>query len=206
MGSDPNHRRLDVTAPVPPAALRAGFVLTLTGCALALGACGSGSGDPASASSSDNDRETAQLKLQECLRKQGAELPRPPENPGSGSQTFTPSAAQRQKVEKAMNGACKEYREKAFGNISAEDRQEMRDRMVKFSSCMRKHGIDIPEPPGPGEGGARRFSMRQSPKLDKATAACRKLLPNNGQPRRGGPGGPGGGPDIQIGPPPGSGQ
>jgi hypothetical protein len=194
-------------APSPPGAIRAGFALTLVASALALGACGSSGDDSANAASSDSDRDTAQLKLQECLRKNGVDLPRRTDSGsggGQGAQIRRPSAADQQKMRKAMDGPCKALREKAFGNISAEDRQEMRDRMVKFTSCMRKHGVDLPEPPGPGGGGGpRNFSLRKSPKLDKATAACRKLLPRDG---RGGPGGPGGGPNIQIGPPPGGSQ
>lgn len=183
----------------PPGALRAGFVLTLAASALALGACGSSSGgDSADASSSDSDRDTAQLKLQECLRKNGVDLPRPQAGGQGSTNMRRPSTAERQKVRKAMDGPCKKYQQAAFGDVTEEDRQEMRDRMVKFSSCMRKHGIDIPEPRE--GGGPRSFSMRQSPKLDKATEACRKLLPEGGGPR--GPGGPGGGPQIQIGPAP----
>jgi hypothetical protein len=185
----------------PPGALRAGFVLTIAVSALAIAACGSG-GSPSNASSSDSDRETAQLRLQECLRKNGVTPPSPPSKSQGQSSVGPPSAAERQKVQKAMEGPCKKYRQAAFGNITAADRQAMRDRMVKFSSCMRKHGIDIPAPT-PG-GGPRNFSMRQSPKLDKATEACRKLLPQGG--RRGPGGGPGGGPQVQIGPPPGSGK
>jgi hypothetical protein len=182
--------------------VRTGFVLILAGSALALGACGSsgGSGGSADASSSDSDQETAQLKLQECLRRNGVDLP----GPGSGSsggapRIARPSAAERQKVQKALSGPCKKYQQKAFGNISKEDREEMRDRMVKFSSCMRKHGVDLPDGrPGQGEA-AVRFDA-DNPKFRKAQEACRKLLP-----RPPGGGGRGDGPRIMIGPGPGSG-
>jgi hypothetical protein len=177
---------------------RAGFAcaLMLVLSAAALGACG-GSGSKDATASSDNSREAqerARLQLTACLRKQGVDLPdRPGQGAGGGG---APSQIDRQKVEKAMQGPCKKYQQKAFGNFSAEDRAEMRDRMVKFSACMREHGVDLPDP-GSG-GGAQTFRFdRDDPKVSKATEACRDKLPQGG---RGGPGvtlGPGGPPPGQ---------
>src|SRR5690242_15741776 len=130
-------------------AMRTFTSLMLAGCALALVACGSGSSGSSNASASDSDQDTAQLRLQECLRKNGAGPPRRPPSGGGGPSIGRPSAAERQKMQQALRGPCKKYAQKAFASITPEDREEMRDRMVKFASCMRKHGVDLPDP---GEG------------------------------------------------------
>jgi hypothetical protein len=179
-------------------ALRVGSLLLLAALALTIAACGSSKDSSSGASASD--RDTARLRLQDCLRKQGINLP----TPGQG-QNGPPRNFDRTKMQKAMQGPCKKYQQAAFGNISAKDRQEMRDRMVKFSSCMRQHGVDIPDIQ-PGQGGPpRRFNLN-SPKSQAAAKACQKLIPRPPGGGRGGPGGPGGGIGFQAGPPPGGSQ
>jgi hypothetical protein len=60
------------------------------------------------------------------------------------------------------------------------------DQAVKFAQCMRQHGVNMPDPK-PGAGG--RFGLQVEvkggagkQKLDTASQACRKLLPNGGRP------------------------
>ena len=172
--------------------------LALTALAVPLAACGGGGDEAASASDKEAERDAAQVRLQQCLREQGVELPRP----GKGDTTIVrPSAAERRRVENALRGPCKKHRDKAFGEVTEEDRQEMRDRMAKFSACMRREGVDMPDiRPGGGEQGVAIRANRNSPRFRKAEEKCRRLAP---RPPGGGPGGPGDGPRIQIGPPPG---
>jgi len=58
------------------------------------------------------------------------------------------------------------------------------DRMREFAKCMRDHGVDMPDPepnggpavramPADGDGG----------KMEKASEACKELLPNGGKPK-----------------------
>ncbi|MYS78665.1 hypothetical protein [Embleya scabrispora] len=57
-----------------------------------------------------------------------------------------------------------------------------RDQMVKFASCMREHGIDMPDPE-PGEGGAMRIggmaADEASSKTEEAMKACEKFQPKS---------------------------
>jgi len=170
--------------------------LALTALSLPLAACGGSGGDAATAADSAADRDAARVRLEQCLRKEGVDLP----EPGQAASQRRPGAGDRDKVRAALEGPCKKYQQEAFGDVSAEDRQEMRDRMVKFSACMRKQGVDIPDMrPGEAGGPPRRVNLN-SPRARKATEKCRDLLPT----RPGGQGGgQGGGPGIQIGPPPG---
>jgi hypothetical protein len=143
-----------------------------------LAACGGnsddGGGDNASSS---NDRDTARLKLQECLRKQGLEAP----GRGGGNGPLQASAAERRKLQDAIQGPCKEHAQGAFGEISEEQRQEFQDAFAKFSACMRKNGIDLPDiTPGEGPPAGGGGVNRNSAKFRKASEECRELLPNGG--------------------------
>jgi hypothetical protein len=152
---------------------------------LVLAACGSASTSTSSSASSADARDTARVKLQQCLREQGVDVP---DNPGGGGAVTRLSATDRTKLQQALQGTCKQYANGAFGQISDDQRQEFQDAFTKFSACMRKQGIDVPTPQlgsggGPPAGGG--FD-RSDPKVQAAAKSCQSLLPQGG---RGGPGG-----------------
>lgn len=155
---------------------------------LVLAACGSSSSSSSSASSADA-RDTARVKLQQCLRQQGVDVPDTPGGGGGGGARL--STTDRTKLQQALQGACKQYASGAFGQISDDQRQAFQDAFTKFSACMRKQGIDVPTPQ-PGSGGgppAGGGFNRSDPKVQAAAKSCQSLLPQRGA---GGPGGPGG--------------
>jgi hypothetical protein len=149
----------------------------------ALTACGSSGGDDGgSANASSTDRDTARLKLQECLRKQGIDVP---DQPG----VRRLSATERRKTQAALQGPCKKYAQDAFGDMTDEQRQELQDAFAKFAACMRQHGVDMPNiTPGQGPPAGGQRLNRNTPKFQAAAKACEKL-----RPQRPGGGGPGGG-------------
>jgi hypothetical protein len=150
---------------------------------LGLAACGSSS-NPASTNASAT-ADAARLKFAQCMRQHGVDIP---DNPGQGAQRGggfrqafqnTPRAT----IQAAMK-ACQKYRTQAFGNITPQQRQEFRDAFVKFAACMRRHGVDVPDPgtgggPGAGgpPGGRRGFFNRNDPTVQTALKACRSQLP-----------------------------
>jgi len=181
----------DSSIPTEEAAVRhiPAVLLTMLA-AVALSTCGSSSaGDDATAGQSAQDKqEEARARLESCLRKEGVDVR---ERPAGGGRS---SELEESKLRAAMEGPCRRYREQAFGNLTEDERQEMRDQMVKFASCMRKHGVDIPDPSS--QPTSVRID-RDDPKVREATDACRELMPNRG---RGGPGvmiGPGGPPEDE---------
>jgi hypothetical protein len=168
--------------------------------AFALAACGS-SDDTATAASDRDKAEKARQDFERCMRKQGIEVPGPstskgPSGGGSGPQIQRgPREFDTPQGRRALK-ACQKYLDAARPKLSAEDRAKFRDAFVKFSSCMRKAGIDVPPPPddaggGGGVGVRMRFNAKD-PRVQKAAESCRKLLPR-GVFQAGGPGGPGGG-------------
>lgn len=186
----------------PSFLLRGGMALAAVLSALSIAACGGSDDSQATASGASgggssataNDRDTARLKLQQCLRDQGIDLPRPGQGGGPAGRLANLSSSDRRKLQEAFDGPCKRYQQNAFGNISDEDRQEMQDRFQEFASCMRDHGVDLPDirpgQGGPPAGGDRGIDMND-PDVQEAQQACRDKLP------QGGPGGPGGGPGGQ---------
>ena len=92
------------------------------------------------------------------MRRNGVDLA-PTTSRGSGGGAATRIDGDSAAVRKATQ-ACDKYRKDAFGELTDEQRQEFRDAFAKFSSCMRKQGIEVPAPPaaggGSGGGGGRR--------------------------------------------------
>jgi hypothetical protein len=154
---------------------------------------GAGCGGSSSAATTKTaSQDAARLKFTQCMRDHGVNISDTPGQGGAGLQNTAQS-----KLRSAQR-ACRKYQQGAFGNVSASQRQEFQDAFAKFSSCMRQHGVDVPNPGsggGPGAGGAGGAGGqldRNDPKVQTAQKACQSKLPNGG---RGGPGGagPGGG-------------
>ena len=147
-------------------------------------ACGSDSdssdstnGSSGSSSSEENDQDAAQVRLRQCLRENGVDVP---DNPGQGGGGGgAPENFDREKLQEALDGPCKEYQTGAFGNISEEDRQEFQDSFQKFAQCMRDQGIDVPDMTageGPPAGGGGELDP-DDPDVQAATEQCRDELP-----------------------------
>lgn len=154
---------------------------------LALAACGSSSNSTDGAAASADARDTARLQLQACLRKQGVDIPSPGQGQGQGGGIRRLGGAQAQKVQKALQGPCKAYASKAFGNVTPQQRQEFQDQFAKFSACMRQHGVDIPTfTPGQGPPTGQRRINPNTPKFQTALKACQSVAPNRGGGGRGG--------------------
>jgi hypothetical protein len=162
--------------------------------AASVAAAGCGSDSPSAAgasgtSSADNQQDTARVKLQQCLRKAGVDLPAG--GGGGGGSGAQVSDADRQKVQAAMQGPCKSLQTQAFGNVTDAQRQEFQDAFTKFSACMRQQGVDVPDQSAGGGGGPPAGGNQldsSDPKVAAAMKACQDKLPQGA-----GGGGPGGG-------------
>jgi hypothetical protein len=154
------------------------------GAAVALGACGGGGGEEA-ASASSSDRQTEQdaaVKWAKCMRDNGIEVP----DPQVGERGIririradrdTPPA----KVERAQR-ECREHLRGAIKPPSEAERAKMRDAALKFAQCMRRNGVDMPDPDTSGDGLLFRVGPGEGPNRDSATfrraeRECRGLLP-----------------------------
>jgi len=179
---------------------RRAIVIALALAALAVGvaACG-GSSSPSNASVSGTQYQ-ARLNLAKCARSHGINIPDPSPNGGEIRGAGRALRQYPQAQIQAVMQACHQYLVQAFPqlNLSAAQRAQLQQQLVKFAECMRSHGVNIPDPqPGgplglPRFGGGFRSVDRNSPVFQSAAKACQSLRPQFG--RRGGGGGAGGGP------------
>ncbi|MBC6466705.1 hypothetical protein [Actinomadura alba] len=146
----------------------------LTSLALAgLTGCGSG-GEPdaqqkkgAGKGAAQADLRDMELKFAQCLRKQG--LPVPDPTPGGGLEF---GGGDRSKLEAARK-ACRQYDPK--GDIDRNDPAFI-DRVLKNQQCLRRHGIDAPDPQ-PGQPPRINLGPGDTEeKVEAARDACREEL------------------------------
>jgi hypothetical protein len=162
--------------------------------AVALAGCGK----PASAGatpSSKASNEQAMLQFTRCMRDHGANVQDAKANAGGGM-AFQIQGGDKGPLDAAMQ-ACQKYMPKAGGPPpDPAEMQKAFDRALKFSQCMRQHGVDMPDPKQ--ESGGISISQQgpggvdpQSKQFQDAQKACEQFF--------GPPGGKGGqGPSTQI--------
>jgi hypothetical protein len=121
------------------------FAIALS--AAALGACGGSDGDDTtssasggSAAASSDERDDARVRLIQCLREQGLDVP---DDIGeSGAPTPNVDADE---LDAALDGPCAQYRDKAFGDLSRPATADAQEKMDKYAQCMRDAGFDYPD-------------------------------------------------------------
>jgi len=132
---------------------------------------GTPSGQPGAKQSSQVPQDQA-VKFTQCLRQHGLNVA----DPAPGSQGIQLGDDQT-KIDAALK-ACKQYNPK--GDINPNDPKQ-RDHDLKMQQCLRKHGLNAPDPqpgqpleiiPGPNDSDAKVQQIRN---------ACRAELRGKGQ-------------------------
>jgi hypothetical protein len=140
---------------------------------LAVSGCGDGgnagaSGDAAPPAKSFED---AMVAYSACMRDHGIDMPDPTfadSGDTGGKMTFAvplagkaatdgPTGGPDDPTFKAATEACQSIMDEAQQNMpkmSAEEEAKMRDQALKFSQCMREHGVDMPDPTFDSAGAA----------------------------------------------------
>jgi hypothetical protein len=135
------------------------------------------SGGSSASSATSNEQDAARVKLTQCLREQGIDVPDAQETRELFAQL---SPAERARMEDAMAGPCRRYASQAFGDTHDPQSQEFLDALTKFTACLRENGADVPDP-DPNEPFAVLHSLDQSdPTIAAALAACQDKLPAAG--------------------------
>jgi hypothetical protein len=157
------------------------LIAALAACALVLAAsgCGGGSdGDTADADAASGNavgRDDAMLLMARCLRKQGLDVEDP--RPGQPMQLRVDRADDART--RTANETCQKELADVLPEPSAEDRERMRENGLEFARCMRKNGVDMPDPTADG-GGVFRFGGDgidpQSETFKKAQKACGDIM------------------------------
>ena len=156
----------------------------LAAVAVAAAGCGGGSDEASTGSNANDRRMDAALDWSRCMRENGVDVPDP--QVGSGGliqigprpgENAPPEATMRRAAEK-----CDEHLQRGGPGRapSAADRARMEEAALAHARCMRKHGIDMPDPQFDSEGGgaAIRIDPKQtsSPAWNAAEKACNSLL------------------------------
>jgi hypothetical protein len=175
-------------------------LLALAVLALALAACGSdedgeggavasvaddttadtaaAGGDAADGDDADpKDRQDALLAYARCMRENGVDMADP--QPGEPFRVEVRKSVNGEDTSEKAQKACQKHLRGAIGELSAEDREAMREAGLKFARCMREHGIDMPDPQPDGgmlfkagQGGID----PEDPTFQKAQKACEPLM------------------------------
>ncbi|MFF7181975.1 hypothetical protein [Streptomyces sp. NPDC008121] len=142
-------------------------------------ACTADGGDKAGGGSetvSDEGKKADQaLEHRKCLREQGLDVPEPKPGEEGVGLTIGGDGMSKEKMEKAFK-AC---RDKGGAGMGKELTQADKDKMIKYAQCMRKNGVDMPDPTFGGGGAmAEARPMPQGAekeKFDKANKACESV-------------------------------
>jgi hypothetical protein len=185
-------------------AMLAALVVLLLAIAAVASGCGSASSDDGvaalddtaattdtdgseSASADEEDPEEVALAWAECMREHGIDVPDPEIDENGRVRVMIQS---RRAAEGVRDDAFAEARDECgtpFGDegppqLSEEERQEMQETMLAFASCMREHGVEMPDPDFSGGGGRMLFRAGaggvdpDSPTFQKAQEACQEIL------------------------------
>lgn len=183
----PRLRRRRGVAPLAVPALLLPAVLLLAACGAGPGVANLGSGSsPSPSGSSGSDSKAHGLEaFSQCMRQHGVtNFP----DPGSGGGLavdannlgLDPNSSQF----RVAQAACSKDLPNG-GKVSPSQQAAMEQQALKFSQCMRAHGIaNFPDPQfhsGPGGGGLSlelpAGTDAQSPQFQAAQSACQKDLP-----------------------------
>ena len=158
------------------------------------------------------DFQTAVLAYVKCLRRQGIQIADPNFSQGGGGGggggggLFGGSGINRNdpKFQKAQT-KCRPILDAVRPQFSPSDRQAFQDAALEFAQCMRKNGVNVPDPnfsaggggPGGGGGGGLFGGAnidRSDPKVQAAIQTCRSAFTGLGGRGGRGFGPPGGAP------------
>ncbi|MFJ4868988.1 hypothetical protein [Streptomyces sp. NPDC088757] len=149
----------------------AAFSLLTTACT-----ADGGKSDNGTTTAGDEGKKADQaLEHRKCLREQGLDVPEPKPGEEGVGLTIGGDGMSREKMEKAFK-AC---RGKGGADMGKEPTQADKDKMIKYAQCMRKNGVDMPDPKFEGDGAvsAARPMPRgaEKDKFDKANKACESV-------------------------------
>ncbi len=154
----------------------AGTLAGLLSAGALFGACGGSESGAGEAGADSRPDATAAAR---CMREQGIDIPDP--QGGQGVQKLElPQGVTEEQLRTAQK-KCADKMPKLPGQDEADPEQlgEMHDQALRFAACMRKQGLDYPDPVI--ENG--RLLIRtggadpSDPAMQQATEACRDHLP-----------------------------
>lgn len=177
-----------------PSLARLARVGAIALCTAAVAACGGAGSSTDSANSSDSASD-GPLKFAKCMREHGVDMPDPKVD-GKGGMAVTLQAGPKSgpaeaDLEKAHKACAKFLEDLAGEPLDAAAQAKLQDAMLAHARCMRKHGIDMPDPEFSTSGGRTTSKLQRSrggaspdgpdsSRFKAADEACRPLLEGAG--------------------------
>jgi hypothetical protein len=160
----------------------------LLGLALAVAACSGGGGKPGGVASlgdgkatsttspgGSQDERQADLAYARCMRQQGVNMPDPKFDADGRTEWQLPSGMRKDDPRlMAAQQACKQYRPN--GGQAQRPSPQQQQQMLAFARCMRRHGINLPDPKPDGRVDMRGIN-RDDPRFKAAERACPGFRP-----------------------------
>jgi hypothetical protein len=146
--------------------------------AAALGACGGSDDDDTtsaasgdgSAESSSSERDSARVRLIQCLREQGLDIP------DDIGESGAPPGVDADALDAALDGPCAKYRGDAFGDLDDSGTADAQEKMDKYAQCMRDAGFAYPDVElGEGPPSALHELDQSDPDFQAADKKCADL-------------------------------
>ena len=149
---------------------------------------GDGSSDTSSTPTSTQSAEDRMVAFARCMRTHGVDMKDPtpdangnfritigsgPKKPGGAKRTQGPD----QKTQKALQ-ACGKLQPGGQQKLSPADKQRLQDAALQYARCMRKHGINVPDPKV-GSGGMVQIMggpNTASPRAQKIAQQCQSAF------------------------------
>jgi hypothetical protein len=162
-----------------------------------------GTGQTTTTAPTQQDFQAAVLSFTRCMRANGVQMADPTFGGGGsgGGGLFRLRADRNNPKFRKAQEACRSKLEAVRPQFTPGQQKEFQATALKFAQCMRKNGVDVPDPDfsqGGGGGGRGLFGgsgiNRNDPKVQAAFQTCQKVFTGSGPGgfRFGGP--PGGGP------------
>lgn len=117
------------------------------------------------------DADAPRVKLAQCLREHGIDLP---DDVGQGG--APPAGIDVEAVQQLLDGECKDLAASAFGDMTGGD-EDFRDAFAVYAQCMRDAGVDLPDLPSDGGLPDTRAIDQDDPSFQAAQRACSDKLP-----------------------------
>jgi len=158
---------------------------------VALGGCTTPFSNPQAKATSSSDPRQAMLRFAQCMRQHGVDIPDPNGNgaitvqgdaggSSSGPQSGPGSVDPNSPTFQAAQTACQKFMPSGGpGNLTAQDIKANQAKGLKFSQCMRSHGLpNFPDPQSDSGGGS---TFQQSGGPGAKNGAPGAALSINGQ-------------------------
>ena len=106
------------------------------------------------------------------MRQHGVPIRDPSAGPQQALSSGVPGT-----ILQAAIAACRQY---FVGSaISPQDRSKFTQAFVRYATCLRANGIDVPDPAGTDNGfGQKLLAAESLPNFQQANSKCRQALPS----------------------------